>query len=280
MFSTTTEGGFYFSGWGMSEVPHPEGSSIWVRPYSRHRQGSPYWMPAAPPIDYSRMQDHFRQLLSSSGPDVIRVSAERILLDGNRVRFMENRDSPERSFDISGVTLIIADNGFSPVVIKSVQTTAHPLTVIARNDLLLGGTIDGGAVGHGGPLGLVAMGDVIIADDPDGTGVPDWPGQWRIETDRPFMVRACIAAPSGSLRAQVPYRPAEKARVSISGSLTQSSMGRMSSGASGYDLGISWDQGLGGLHPPHFPLLGRWNIHSWLVDPPRVDGREITDDVI
>ncbi len=280
MFSTTTEGGFHFSGWGRCDTPHPEGSSIWVMPYARHRQGSPYWRPAAPPIDFARMDSHFRGLLSSSGPNTLRVSAQRLLLDGNRVRFKESLNSPERSLDITEATLIIADNGFAPVVVKSLQPTQHPLTVMTRNGMIIGGPVDGGTVGSGGPLGLVSMGDVIIADDPDATGSPDWPGQWNIETDRPFLIRASIAVPNGTLRAEVPYRPQERTRVTVNGSLTQRLMGRMNSAASGYDLGVSWDQGLGGLHPPHFPLLGRWNIHSWLIDPPREENYDMGSDMV
>ncbi len=226
------------------------------------------------------MDSHFRGLLSSSGPNTLRVSAQRLLLDGNRVRFKESLNSPERSLDITEATLIIADNGFAPVVVKSLQPTQHPLTVMTRNGMIIGGPVDGGTVGSGGPLGLVSMGDVIIADDPDATGSPDWPGQWNIETDRPFLIRASIAVPNGTLRAEVPYRPQERTRVTVNGSLTQRLMGRMNSAASGYDLGVSWDQGLGGLHPPHFPLLGRWNIHSWLIDPPRDENYDMGSDMV
>jgi hypothetical protein len=95
-----------------------------------------------------------------------------------------------------------------------------------------------------------------------------------------MMVRAALAIPYGDLQAQTPYLPSQMTRITVSGSLTQVQMGRLSSANSGYELGISWDQGLGALHPPHFPMLGRWNVFSWLVDPPDQGDIEITDDLV
>ena len=281
MFSTTSQGGFQFGDAGLSDVPHPDGSSIWVRPYSRHRQGSPFWRPNAPPIDFTRMTQYFRGIAyggESSG--VIRISGQRVLLDGERLRFKQSENGDERAVALSNVDVVIIDNGFSSVTIKSIQRLQHPLTIIAKNDLIIGGGIDGSASGSGGPLGLVSLGDIIVAQDPDVSGSNDWSGQWDIETDHAFLIRASLAVPSGSFRAQVPYEPGEMTRVTVNGSLTQSEMGRLSSANSGYELGISWDQGLGALHPPHFPMLGRWNVYSWLVDPPNRGDSDIEDDLV
>ncbi|HPF32731.1 MAG TPA: hypothetical protein PLM22_07180 [Candidatus Sabulitectum sp.] len=278
MFSTTSDGGFRFSDSGFSTVPHPEGSSIWVRPYANHRQGSPYWRPCSPPVDFSRMSSHFRNLASSA--EGVRITAARLLLDGNRVRFKETEGAEERVLDLSGVDLLLVENGFSPVIVKSVRRLEEPLTILARSDLIIGGGIDGGVAGSGGPLGLVSLGSVVIADDPDLSGTGDWPGDWQIETDGAMLIRASVVAAGGGLRAATPYRPQEQTRVTVSGSLTQVQMGRLSSANSGYELGISWDQGLGALHPPHFPMLGRWNVFSWLVDPPDQGDIDITDDLV
>ncbi len=254
MFSTTAEGGFHFSGWGRWDTPHPEGSSIWVMPYARHRQGSPYWRPAAPAIDFARMDSQFRGLLSSSGPNTVRVSARRLLLDGNRVRFKESLNSPERSLDITEATLIIADNGFAPVVVKSLQTTQHPLTVITRNGMIIGGPVDGGDSWLRGAPGACIHGGCNHSRRPGCHGLAGLARSVEHRDRQPLPHQASIAAPNGSLRAEVPYRPEERTRVTVNGSLTQRRMGRMNSAASGYDLGVSWDQGLGGLHPPIFPF--------------------------
>ncbi len=278
MFSTTSEGGFRFADCGFATVPHTEGSSIWVRPYVNHRQGSPYWRPCAPTVDFSRMNTHFRNL--ASGAQGVRITAARMLLDGNRVRFKQTEGAEERVMDLSGVDLLLVDNGFSPVIVKSVRRLEEPLTILARSDLIIGGGIDGGVAGSGGPLGLVSLGSVVIAEDPDLSGTGDWPGDWQIETDRALLIRASVVAAGGGLRAATPYRPQEQTRVTVSGSLTQVQMGRLSSANSGYELGISWDQGLGALHPPHFPMLGRWNVFSWLVDPPDQGDIDITDDLV
>jgi hypothetical protein len=156
----------------------------------------------------------------------------------------------------------------------------HPITILSRNDMHIGGSIDGSAAGSGGPMGLVSLGNIVVPADPDETGTRDWAGQWSIETDRSILVRACVVIPSGSLSAQVPYRPEHRERVSVTGCLVQRSMGRLSSGGSGYELGLTWDQGLGAVHPPHFPMLGRWTVYSWLADPPDADIMEIGEDQI
>jgi hypothetical protein len=279
MISTTPDGGFIFSGTGRSDVPHPEGSNTWVRPYPRHMQGPPYWRTSSPEIDYSRMMSHFRSLVTGGiQNDAVRISAERVLIEGNRLLYKENEAAEERVQDLTGVNLVIVRNGFAPVMIKTIRMPMQPLTIIAENDMAISGGIDGGAAGSGGPLGLVALGDILIPADPDETGGEDWSGRYQIETDRGFMIRASLAVPSGSFEASVPYLPGEKARVTIVGSLTQVSMGRLSSGNSGYEIGVSWDQGLGAMHPPYFPMLGRWNIYSWLTDPPGREDSDIEDD--
>ncbi len=281
MISTTSSGGFSFAGAGRSDVPHPDGSSVWVQPYSRHYQGAPWWRANAPEIDFSRMREHFYRLAAGAQPSgTVSISAERVLIDGNMIVFKESETSAEETVDIAGIDLVILQNGFSPVMIKTLRIPGHPVTILARNDLLIAGSVDGGAVGSGGPFGLVALGDMIITSDPDETGGSDWTGPWQIETDCSFLIRASLAVPSGSFQAQVPYIPEEQARITISGSLTQGEMGRLSSVNSGYELGIAWDQGLAVMHPPHFPMLGRWNIYSWLADPPEREGTRIDDDIV
>ncbi len=280
MVSTAREG-FSFSGGGITDVPHPEGSSVWVGPYSHHRQGSPYWRVSAPQVDFSEMYLHFRNLVTGSlQSNAVRITAERILIQGNSLLFKANRNAEQRTIDLTGVNLVIVRNGFHPVMVKTIYRPDHPLTIIATNDLVIGGTIDGGAIGAGGPLGLVALGDILIPADPDEAGGDDWPGRWAIETDQSFLIRACLVTPSGSFKAKVPYFPEVLARISLTGSLTQQTMGRISSGNSGYEMGNLWDPGLGALHPPYFPMLDDWTVYSWIIDPPEEEDFEIEDDAV
>lgn len=281
MISTTSQGGFFFTSGGRSEVPHPEGSNIWIRPYNRLRQGNPFWRLFDPVIDFSRMGDYFRSLsFGTIQHDALRIDCERILIEGQRAVYKSSETGTETAVDISDISLLVIRNGFSPVMLKCISRPDHPITIVAPNDLLIGGPIDGGSVGSGGPMGLVSIGDIIIPADPDLTGGSDWPGRWQIETDRGFMIRASMVIPYGSFRAQQPYIPQDIQRITIYGGLTQSEMGRLSSANSGYQLGISWDQGLGALHPPYFPLLGRWNIYSWLIDPPEQGDTNMEDDLV
>lgn len=281
MISTTGNGGFSFAGAGRSDLPHPEGSSIWVRPYTRHMQGDPYWRSTASEVDFVRMADHFRGIVTGSvHSDGVRINAERILIAGETLLFKLNQTAEEERLDLAGVNLIIVRNGFSSVMVKTLSRPDHPLTIIASNDMEIGGGIDGSATGSGGPLGLVALGNIIVPVDPDETGDSDWPGRWKIETNRGFLIRACLAAPSGSFKAAVPYIPSEQTRITVTGSLVEKRMGRFSSGNSGYYLGNTWEQGLGTLHPPYFPMLGRWNVFSWIIDPPEREGSQMEDDRI
>jgi len=272
MVSTTRNGGFDISGFGISSVPHPEGSSVWVMPYSHHRQGSPFWRVYAPEIDFSRMNNYFHDIVSGSvQSDAERISAERIIIAGENLLYKESLESPERTLDLEGVNLVIVQNGFSPVTIKTILIPDHPVTIIATRDIEIGGTIDGGAAGASGPMGLVALGNIVIAADPDETGGDDWPGYWEIETNRGFLIRACLAVPAGTFKAEVPYLPSEQTRVTITGSLVERTHGRLSSGSSGYYMGNAWEQGLVAFHPPYFPMIGRWNVYSWIMDPPERD---------
>jgi len=269
IISTTASGGFSYSGIGISPLPHPEGSNVWVRPYSNHRQGRPYWNASAPEIDFSRMHSSFSSIASGSvHSNEARVEAERIIINGQVLMFKESQTSEESVIDLTGVDLVIARNGFSSVMVKTLNRPDHPITVITLGDMEIGGEIDGGATGSGGPLGLVALGDIIIPADPDETGGSDWASPWDIETDRGFLVRACLAAPAGCFKAEVPYLPDEQVRITVTGSLTEKTMGRLSSAGSGYYVGNTWEQGLGALHPPCFPMLGRWNVYSWIMDHP------------
>jgi hypothetical protein len=269
MVSTTSDGGFFFSGTGESELPHPEGSNVWVRPYSHHQQGSPYWRTATCEIDFSRMNDYFRGLVSGSvQSSAVRINAERILVNGQSLLYKENREAEEISLNLNDVDLVIVRNGFSPVTVKTISTPNHPLTIIAVRDMEIGGTVDGGAAGSSGPMGLVALGDIVVAADPDETGGSDWPGMWAIETNRGILVRASLVAPSGGFKAEVPYLPREQTRITVTGGLAVKTMGRFSSGRSGYYVGNTWEQGLVSLHPPYFPMLGRWEVYSWIMDHP------------
>ncbi len=281
MVSTTSQGGFIFSSSGRSEVPHPEGSNTWVRPYARLSQGRPFWRTSAPPVDLGRLGEHFRRLSSSTvSQTTVSVNAPRVIIDGDRLLYRTSETAPEEAVSIADADLIIIRNGFSSVILKTGARPGHPVTVLCPGDIHLGGQIDGGVPGSGGPMGIVSLGDIVIPADPDLTGTSDWPGRWQIETDGALMVRAALAIPYGDLQAQTPYLPSRMTRVTVSGSLTQVQMGRLSSANSGYELGISWDQGLGALHPPHFPMLGRWNVFSWLVDPPDQGDIDITDDLV
>ena len=84
--STTTEGGFYFSGFGYSESPHPEGSNTWVQPFASHRGGSPSWNTDAQIIDFTRLHDYFIGLRSEAAEQgTLIYGVKRLLFDDDRI---------------------------------------------------------------------------------------------------------------------------------------------------------------------------------------------------
>lgn len=262
--STTSSGGFYFSDAGLSNVPHPPASRTWVRPWPRHNQGRPYWSNTQEPVDMQRASGEFSRLAASA----VAVTASRMLLDGNRVIYRRDRSSPPETLSLTGVHALSVSGGFDGTVLKSRAPLTRPLSIISRGNLVIGGTIDGGLAGHGGPLGLVALGDIIIETDPDFTGEDDWERPWNIETGSPFIIRAFLAAPNGRFRARTGMFPPGPTRISIQGGLAVGTFTGFTGGFSGYQLGVSMDPGLVHSHPPGFPQVWRWTPVSWLMDAP------------
>lgn len=278
--STTEEGGFHFADCGRAGIPHPPGSTVWVRPYSILRQGRPYWSDCADSVSFDLIEERFQEAIASLPPDeVIAVSGGgRLILDGNWAYLKGSRDMPADTFDIRGVSALVQQRSISPLYIKTRRRPESALTIYSRGDIYIAGQVDGPTVSTGGPLALATMDDIVIARDPDLYGQPDWPEPWDIETDSNLGVRAVLAAPAGELRAQDPGALPEMLRLSITGSLTQKRFGRTGSFGSGYDLRLTYDRGLAGVHPPGFPPLGRWMMLSWRQDADYENGN-IDDDM-
>ncbi len=267
--STTTEGGFYFTGSGYSEVPHPEGSSIWVQPYPSHRRGSPYWNTEARRIDFTRLHDYFYGLRSdAAGQGTIIYGVKRLLFDGETIRFRKGILNPTEVIQLSpDSNLVFIENGGLPVYMKSLSALTVPLTVISTGPVYISGMIDGGTSMNGGPLGIVSLRDIIVAVDPSQSGASDWPYPWNIDTDHTLSIRAYLAAPSGELRAETVFYPKEKAYFSVMGGVLEAKFGRLGTADMGYYLFISYDDGLSGVRPPYFPILEHWTMISWEENP-------------
>jgi len=263
--STTVSGGFMFSDAGLSDSPHPPDSRVWVRPWPRHNQGRPSWSCTQEPVDMSGASQELAGLISGA----VSVTAARMLLDGSRVIYRRDTASPPETLSLQGVSVLCVSGGYDGTILKSRASLTAPLTIISRGNLVLGGPIDGGLAGHGGPLGLVALGDIIVETDPEFTGQDDWDRPWDIETDSHFMVRAFLAAPRGRFRARTGMYPPEPTRIAIQGGLATGTFTGFGAGLTGYELGISHDPGLVSLHPPGFPQVWRWTPVSWLMDAPR-----------
>lgn len=267
--STTSEGGFRFSDVGFSEVPHPDGSAVWVRPYRRHLAGSPTWDSSSRPIDFARISNYFNGLLTEASEiGTVINGVKRIIIDGNTILMKSSDNGPITFLELEdGKNLVFILNGSMPVYIKSGGTISMPLTIVATGSVYIYGSIHGTAASINGPLAIVSLGDIIIPSDPAFTGGTDWSPPWDIQTEGNIIVSAFLAAPSGELRSEnVVYPPAELV-FCIYGGLLEKRMGRIGSGITGYDLVIEYDQGLKSVMPPYFPLLENWIITSWMEDP-------------
>ena len=278
--STTAEGGFRFSDVGISDIPHPFGSAVWVRPYLQHLAGSPTWDPSSRSVDFARVSSYFSALLSeASHMGTVVSGVKRIIIDGSTILMKSADDGMITFLELEdGKNLVFILNGGMPVYIKSGGSTKMPLTIVATGSVYIYGSIWGGAAGDDGPLAIVTLGDFIIPSDPRFTGAPDWSPPWDIQTESNLVVSAFLAAPSGELRSErVMYPPGEQ-NFSIYGGLMEKRMGRIGTSITGYNLVIEYDQGLTSLTPPYFPLLENWIITSWLEDPDYGENGSIHDD--
>ena len=267
--STTTEGGFYFSGSGFSEIPHPEGSNTWVQPYVNHRGGSPSWNTDAQEIDFTRLHDHFDGLRSeAAGQGTLLYGVKRILFEGDRITFRKGILSPTEIIQLSSDSnLIFIENGSLPVYMKSKSVLTVPLTVISTGPVYISGIIDARTSTNGGPLGIVSLRDIVIATDPSENGSSDWPSPWDINTDHSLSVKAFLAAPSGELRAENMFYPRDRVYFSVLGGVLEAKVGNLGTSTMGYDLYIAYDEGLTGVRPPFFPILEHWKMVSWEENP-------------
>lgn len=267
--STTSDGGFIFADAGPSLVPHPAGSSVWVRPYRSHRAGSPSWNVAADAIDFQRVEDHFRSVRSEAyGMGTVVSGVKRIILDRSTLLMKNANVGPITVLELGEErNLVYILNGAMPVYIKSGQSTNMPLTIVATGDVYLMGSIRGGAAGPSGPLAIVSMGDIVVAADPGYTGALDWSPPWDIQTEGNLSVAAYLAAPSGELRNQSLLYPPGRMYLTISGGLMEERMGRLGTAMSGYRLEIDYDNGLFTVIPPYFPILENWIMTSWVENP-------------
>lgn len=272
--STTTEGGFRFADVGFQDVPHPEGSSVWVRPYRSHRGGSPSWNTNARPIDFHRIEQHFHDLFSvASSMGTVITGVKRIVLDRRAILMRSDNMGPVTRLELGpDINLIYIMNGAMPVYIKSGQVTTVPLTIVATGNVYLSGNVYGSPAGGQGPLAIVSLGDIIIPADPSYTGGTDWHAPWDIQTEGNMSVQAYLAAPSGELRAESLMYPGDPVYLRITGGLMQENMGALGTAMSGYRLEIEYDNGLFGVMPPHFPILENWIMTSWQEDPEYVSG--------
>ncbi len=278
--STTTEGGFYFPPYGYSEIPHPEGSNTWVQPFASHRRGSPYWNTDAPGIDFARLHDYFNGLQSeAAGRGTLLYGVKRLLFDGDRILFKKGILSPTEVLQLSpDSNLVFIENGGIPVYMRSSTQLSVPLTIVSTGPIYISGIIEAKTSTNGGPLGIVSLRDIIIAEDPSMSGGTDWPSPWNVNTNRSLSVNAYLAAPSGELRAQSICYPTEKAYFSVLGGVLESSVGRLGTPNMGYELFIGYDAGLSGVRPPYFPILEHWKMISW-SDDPDFEGMNIEDNM-
>ncbi|GEM_PF-443113 len=276
---STSEDAFYFTGSGFSDEPHPEGSNTWVRPYPRHLQGRPYWEVAADSIDFLDQEFWFRQLQTEAVSQGSMIyMAERILLDGDRVLSKLTEDGPVDTLSLAGRDIVYVQGGAGPIYFKSVSRPSEPVTFVFTGPVYISGSIFGPASSSVGPLGIVTLGDIIIAADPVLQGGEDWPSPWDIQTSTSIQVHGVLAAPRGTIRAEDPGIPDPATRFTVYGGLMLDRFGMTGIAGRGYEMTVAWDQILTSIHPPHFPALDRWTVLSWQQDPD-YEGLNIDDDM-
>lgn len=273
---STSMSSFYFTGAGYSAKPHPTGSNVWVRPYNHHLQGRPYWELQADSIDFSALSSWFTALaFEASQQGTCLFMPERIIIDGNRLLSKSDENSQADVISLTGKDIVFVQSGAHACYLKTIGNPDYPLTIVSTGNIYLTGNINAPLSGASGPMGIVSLGDIIIAEDPGGD---DWRAPWQIETDCNIQIHASVAIPNGTLKAENCRTPSPSARVTVFGSLIQRSMGYLGYGNKGYDLSIAWNILHTSLHPPHFPSLNRWKMTSWQEDPD-YDGMDIDENM-
>ena len=270
---------FYFSGSGYSEEPHPEGSTVWVRPYAHHLQGSPYWEVSADSVDFPDHEAWFRQLQNeaASQGSVIYL-AERVLLNGNMVLSRMTEDGPVDTLFLAGRDVVFVQGGAGAIHFKSIAPPSDAVTFVFNGPVSISGSVFGPPASSVGPLGIVTLGDIIIAADPRAQGEEDWPSPWDIQTSSNIQVHGVLAAPRGTLRAEDPGAPSPGTRFTVYGGLMVNRLGMTGIAGSGYEMTVAWEPDLTSMHPPHFPALDRWSVSSWQQDPD-YEGLDIDDNM-
>lgn len=273
---STSQSSYLFTGAGYSANPHPPGSNVCVRPYSHHIQGRPYWEVQADSIDFSLFDSWFTALaFEASQQGTCLFMPERVIIDGNRLLSKRDKQSTPDIISLEGKTVVFIQGGAHACYLKTAGRPDHPVTIISTGSIYIAGDIDAPLSGASGPMGIVSLGDIVIANDPGGD---DWSPPWHIETDRSIQIHASVAIPGGCLKAENPSKPDPSVRVTIFGGLIQRSMGYLGSGNRGYELAIAWNVLLTSMHPPHFPSLNRWKMTSWQEDPD-YEGRDIDENM-
>lgn len=258
---------FYFADAGYCDAPHPENSNIWIRPYHRHLRGSPYWETEADSVDFHSMSQWFRQLQNEAALQGTMIcGAGRIILKDDMLLFKKGIDSSVDTVNLAGKELVFIQCGGGHIYLKTSGNPDHAITFVSTGPIYIAGSIEKPRSDDSGPLGIVSLADIIIAEDPDLLGDNDWPYPWSIETDHHLQIRAVVAAPNGCLRAQNPSLPDPGMRFTIYGGLILHHFGLTGMGRKGYELAIAWNQSLTRMHPPCFPDLDRWAISSWHQD--------------
>jgi hypothetical protein len=276
---STSQEEFYFTGYGYSDLPHPDGSAIWVRPYDSHLQGSPYWVPGADSIDFQELDLWFRQLQTAAASQgtMVYAPARVLLYDG----MLLSRQMPEGATDtlmLAGKDLVYVQGGVGPVYFKTVGSITEALTIVFSGPVNIAGQIQGPSSETVGPLAVVTLSDFVIAEEPEHQSEQDWPSPWDVQTGSDIHVNAVLAAPSGGLRAEDPGWPNPCGRFTVFGGMILDHLGLTGIGGNGYEVFVAWEQNLTSMHPPHFPALDRWKTLSWRQDPD-YEGLNIDDNM-
>lgn len=265
---------FYFTDAGYSDSPHPQGSSVWVRPYSRHIQGKPYWEAGADSLDFDFMREWFSGLRgqASISGEVI-TATQRILIEDDMLLTRNSIDGPVDTIMTEGKDLFWVMGGARPVFIKGVNAPKQVFTLICSGDVYISGSIQAPNNPDAGLISIVSLRNIVIPEDP---GSEDWPNPWKIETDRPLQVNCILAAPRGSIKAENPVVPNPSLRFNVRGGTIINEFGLTGIGERGYQVRVAWNPLQATMHPPHFPSMGDWVVSSWEQDPDY--GEAVIDD--
>jgi hypothetical protein len=278
---------------GGSHETTPAAGNLQMQPYNRLMMGAPYFELGIDPIPFGPDEldwEGVRNAAQNGGLNLTTAevrNGSRLLLTDSLLTVKYERYGAETVYDLSSLTnpVVWIENGNNDrVYLKGHNGRPFDmaLTIGMMGDLYMAGDLKYANRDLEDPendnlLGLMTVyGDILIADDVNGTGeVPGWVG-FEIATHQSFEYDAVLVSLSGVLEAENHRMPLKKAEFLLLGGYMIQEEGYTGTPSEGFDISVYFDPRLLSRHPPFFPTTANWLNIMWR-DKPNITVRDVEE---